>query len=32
MVNPVRGILMRLLYNLKCHMLDVHMSDSNAGG
>ena len=31
-VNCVRGIFMRLLYNLKRHILDDHMSDSNVGG
>ena len=32
LVNTVRGILMRLLFNLKYQMLNSHMSDSNVGG
>ena len=31
-VNSVRSIFMRLLYNLKKHKIEQHMSDSNAGG
>ena len=32
LVNSVRGILMRIIFNLKYHVLDYHMSDSNVGG
>jgi hypothetical protein len=31
-VNSLRSILMRLIYNQKNHTLDSHMSDSNVGG
>ena len=31
-VNSVRGILMRLIFNLKYSVIDSHMSDSNVGG
>ena len=31
-VNSVRNILMRLIFNLKYETLDSHMSDSNVGG
>ena len=32
LVNTVRGILMRLIFNLKYNTFDSHMSDSNVGG
>ena len=32
LVNSVRSILMRLIFNLKYPMFDNHMSDSNVGG
>ena len=32
LVNTVRSILMRLLFNLKYQVFDAHMSDSNVGG
>ena len=32
LVNCVRSILMRLIFNQKYQMLDGHMSDSNVGG
>ena len=32
LVNSIRSILMRLLYNLKRQKVDMHMSDSNVGG
>ena len=31
-VNSIRSILMRLLYNLNQPKLETHMSDSNVGG
>ena len=31
-VNSVRSILMRLIYNQKQHVIESHMSDSNVGG
>ena len=30
-VNSVRGLLMRLIYNSKYHIIDSHMSESNVG-
>ena len=32
LVNSVRNILMRLIFNLKYQTLDTHMTDSNMGG
>ena len=32
LVNSVRSILMRLLFNIKRHTIEKHMSDSNVGG
>ena len=32
LVNVIRGILMRILFNRKSAMIDTHMSDSNIGG
>ena len=32
LVNVIRGILMRVLFNRKSDMIDTHMSDSNIGG
>ena len=32
LVNTVRSIFMRLLFNLKYQVFDSHMSDSNVGG
>ena len=32
LVNCVRSILMRLIFNQKYQMLDGHMPDSNVGG
>ena len=32
LVNTVRSIFMRLLFNLKYPVFDAHMSDSNVGG
>ena len=31
-VNSVRNILMKLIFNLKYDTIDSHMSDSNVGG
>ena len=32
LVNSVRGILMRMLFNSENDMIDSNMSDSNVGG
>ena len=32
LVNTVRGIFMRILYNRKSKLININMSDSNVGG
>ena len=32
LVNAIRGILMRVLFNRKSDMIDTYMSDTNIGG